>query len=432
MQVIRATIVPCHCYGSTSGGQEWLSQMQQSIKSCMQCLKHQGNLPKVPLCLVVTTAPLDLLHIDFSSIETTMELNQLPRVTNILVFQNHFMKHVVVYVTPNQTAKTVAKFLYQGYVSIFGALARLLTNWGSNFMSSIINKMCMLLSVKKLQTVPYCPQTNGLVERSHETIMWMIGKLGEDKKADWPGHLAEIGQAYNATQSTVMGYSPHYLMFGCRTRLPINFYFPTFRSAEAPMWGASVKHVDEYMVTVHDQLRATLWEAQAQSMAEAQWQKWYFDWKIGALDLKPGNLVLMKADAWCLMPLRERGRLKIGGKMRHVRWCIRSQQISPPMKWQTNVDSHTSSTKTNFFSCQRLAFPCVWVSGKHGTDIPAPTQLSQLPRGVKTRLCHERIVVWQSHSTRPARLPWGGSMGSYDFSHGHPLECPQRMGEDLR
>ena len=30
-------------------------------------------------------------------------------------------------------------------------------------------------------------------------IMQMIGKLGEDEKADWPGHLAEIVHAYNAT-----------------------------------------------------------------------------------------------------------------------------------------------------------------------------------------------------------------------------------------
>ena len=65
-------------------------------------------------------------------------------------------------------------------------------------------------------TVDYTlpPQTNGLVERLHQMIMHMIGKLGEDKKADWPSHLAEIVHAYNATQSTVTGYSPHYLMFG--------------------------------------------------------------------------------------------------------------------------------------------------------------------------------------------------------------------------
>ena len=139
---------------------------------------------------------------------------------------------------------------------------------------------------------------NGQVERSHQTIIQMIRKLGEDKKANWPGHLAEIVHAYSATQSAVTGYSPHYLMFGCRPRLSVDFYFPTFRTAEAPMRGTSANHVDKYIPTVCDWLRATLQEAQAQTMAEAQWQKWYYDWKIGAVDLKPGDLILVKADAF--------------------------------------------------------------------------------------------------------------------------------------
>ena len=75
----------------------------------------------------------------------------------------------------------------------------LLSDGVVNFMSSIIDEMCKLLDVKKLQTMPYHPQTNGLVERSHQTIMHMIGKLGEDKKADWPEHLAEVVHTYDAT-----------------------------------------------------------------------------------------------------------------------------------------------------------------------------------------------------------------------------------------
>ena len=142
---------------------------------------------------------MDLLHVDFTSIEMTMELNRLPQVTNVLVFQDHFTKHVMAYVTPSQTTKTVVKFLYQGYIFIFEALARLLSNWDANFMSNIIDEMCKLLSMKKLQTMPYHPQMKGLLERSHQTIMWMIEKLGEDGKADWPGHLAEIMHAYNTT-----------------------------------------------------------------------------------------------------------------------------------------------------------------------------------------------------------------------------------------
>ena len=84
------------------------------------------------------------------------------------------------YVTPNQTAKTVAKFLYGGYISIFGALARLLSDRGTSFTSSIIEELCKILGTQQLQIMSYHPQTTGLVERSHQMIMHMIGKLRED------------------------------------------------------------------------------------------------------------------------------------------------------------------------------------------------------------------------------------------------------------
>ena len=248
-------------------------QMRQVIKACKHCLQYEGGTPKAPLCPIVATAPLDLLHVDFTSIETLMELNQLPRDTNVLVFQDHFTKHVLAYVTPNQTAKTFTKFLYGGYISIFGAPARLLSDRGTSFTSSIIEELCKILSIQQLWTMPYHPQTNGLVERLHQTIIHMIGKLGEDKKADWPSHLAGIVHTYNSTRSTVTRYSPHYLMFGQWPRLPINLIFPTVGSNEAPMREASARSVDMYVASVRDRLRSALWEVQAQSTTAACQQK---------------------------------------------------------------------------------------------------------------------------------------------------------------
>ena len=242
----------------------------------MCCLQHEGNLSKTPLYQIVPTAPMDLMHVDFNSIEMTMEVNRPPKVVNIMVFQDHVTKHVMGYVTPNQTAKTVAKFSYQGYILIFGDLARLLSDHGAIFISNIIGEMCKLLGMKKVQTKPYHPQTIGLVERLHQTIMQMIGKLEKMKKPT-SCHLAEIMHAYNAIRSTVTWYSPHYLMFGCWPRLPGDFYFPTLRTTEGPRRGTSNRHVNEYVATVSDHFRAALEEAQAQSMAEAQRQKWYYD-----------------------------------------------------------------------------------------------------------------------------------------------------------
>ena len=96
----------------------------------------------------MATAPLDLLHVDFASIETTLELNQLPRFANVLVFQDHFTKQILAYVTPDQTVQTIAKFLYGGYISIFGALARLLSERGASLTSSIIEELCKIFGIK--------------------------------------------------------------------------------------------------------------------------------------------------------------------------------------------------------------------------------------------------------------------------------------------
>ena len=110
-------------------------------------------------------------------------------------------------------------------------------------------------------------------------------------------------------------------MFGCRPRLLVDFVFPTIGSNEAPTREASAKHVDVYIASVCNRLRTTLQEAQAQSTTEACQQKWYYDRKIGAVNLKPGDLILVKADAF-------KGKRKIKDRWKG----IRSQQTSPLTK----------------------------------------------------------------------------------------------------
>ena len=77
------------------------SQMWQSIRTSTCCLQHKGGFSKAPLHPIVATATLDLLH-------------QSPRVTNVLVFQDHFRKHMLAVGNPDQTTKTVAKNFIPG------------------------------------------------------------------------------------------------------------------------------------------------------------------------------------------------------------------------------------------------------------------------------------------------------------------------------
>ena len=91
-------------------------QMQKAISSCDQCIQQEGSYTNAPVWQLIVTTLLEMLHVDFTSIETLMELDQPPIVVNLLILCIHFMKHIMASVTPNQTVKTVAKFLWQGYI----------------------------------------------------------------------------------------------------------------------------------------------------------------------------------------------------------------------------------------------------------------------------------------------------------------------------
>ena len=202
------------------------------------------------------------------------------------------MRHIVTYVTPGQTAKTVTRFLWQGYISIFGAPVKLLSDWGANFESNIISELCELMDIWKARTLPCHPQTNGQVEWAHQMLMQMIGKLSKDRKADWPRHLPELVHAYNSTRSAIMGYSPHYLMFGWWLCLCIDFYFSTIVSTDKH------QHVNHYVADVHVWLCEAFKEVQVQSTSDSERQGWYYDHKADAISLEPGDLVLAKANAY--------------------------------------------------------------------------------------------------------------------------------------
>ena len=65
----------------------------------------------------------------------------------------------------------------------------------------------------------------------NQTIIRMIGKLEQDKKARWSEHLPEMLAAYNGTRSAVTGYSPYFLLFGGKSRMPVDCLFPTLHDS---------------------------------------------------------------------------------------------------------------------------------------------------------------------------------------------------------
>ena len=81
------------------------------------------------------------------------------------------------------TARAVA----EGIVNIFSRTAiplQILSDQGTQFLSSLVKELCKLLGIQRLKTTAYHPQTNGTVERMHSTLEGMLTK-DHTQGMDW-------------------------------------------------------------------------------------------------------------------------------------------------------------------------------------------------------------------------------------------------------
>ena len=220
-----------------------------------------------------------MLHVDFTSIKETVPLKEDPVIHNVLVLQDHFSKYVVAYVVKDQTARTAAETLKNGYLGLFSTPAYLVSDQGKVFTGHVIMHLCELYGVQKLRTSPYHAQTNGQVERMNQTIIHMISKLEEDRKACWSKHLPELRLAYNATCSTVTGYSPYYMLFSRRPRIPVDYLFPTL--CDSP----HQTKMEVSVVAMQKRLKEAFTVARHLTSEEVARQCRYYDHKAGAVAL---------------------------------------------------------------------------------------------------------------------------------------------------
>ena len=266
--------------------------LRNRIKKCSHCRKYEAAPPVVPMKPLTCSGPGDLLHVDFTSIEETVPLKEDPIIHNVLVLQDHFSKYVVAYVVKDQTARTAAETLRIGYFGLFGAPAYLVSDQGKAFTGHVITHLCELYGVQKLRTSPYHAQTNGQVERMNQMIIHMIRKLEEDKKACWSEHLPELLMAYNATCSTVTRYSPYFLLFSRRPRIPVDYLFPTLHDSPHQT------KMEVSVVAMQKRSKEAFAVARRLTSEEAAKQCCYYDRKAGAVALQPGDIVMVRTDGF--------------------------------------------------------------------------------------------------------------------------------------
>ena len=337
--------------------------LRNHIKKCGCCRKYEAAPPVAPMKPLTCSGPGELLHVDFTSIEETVPLKEEPVIRNVLVLQDHFSKYVVAYVVKDQTAHTAAETLRNWYFGLLGAPAYIVSDQGKAFTGHIITHLCDLYGVQKLRTSPYHAQTNGQVERMNQTIICMIGKLEEDKKACWSEHLLELLLAYNATLSTVTGYSPYYLLFGRRSRIPVDYLFPTLRDSPHQT------KMEVSVVAMQKRLKEAFAVARRLTSEEADKQRRYYDCKAGAVALQPGDVVMFRTDGFV-------GKRKVKDQWEDGGFTVESQLEDWPIyrvKCPTSDDRQ--KPKYRILHRNRLLL----VTNEDASDMPGQAQAEVTP-----------------------------------------------------
>ena len=126
----------------------------------------------------------------------------------------------------------------------------------------------------------------------NQTIIHMIGKLEEDRKVCWSKHLPELLLAYNATRSAVTGYSPYYLLFGRRPRIPVDYLFPTLHDSPHQT------KMEVSVAAMQKRLKEAFTVARHLTSEEVARQCHYYDHKAGAVALRPGDVIMVRTDGF--------------------------------------------------------------------------------------------------------------------------------------
>ena len=83
----------------------------------------------------------------------------------------------------------------------------------------------MLFNMDKTRTSLYHPESDGMVEQMNRTLQDMLANYMSDHQRDWDEHLPLIMMAYCSSIHASTQYTPFYLSFGHKVRLPVDVMF---------------------------------------------------------------------------------------------------------------------------------------------------------------------------------------------------------------
>ena len=264
-----------------------MKDVENWLENCDRCIRRKcGSDIRAPLVNIDTSYPLELVCMDFLTLETSKG-----GFSNILVITDHFTKFAMVIQTKNQTAKTTAAAFYNNFIIHYGIPTRIHSDQGANFESNIIKELCHLTNMEKSKTSIYHPQGNTRPERFNRTLLGMLGTLQNEQKSNWKKYVNSLVYVYNCAPQSSTKHSPFEIMFGRKPKLPIDSLFEQVLEDKA-------KTTKQYIDDLKQRIETTLKIVKKHLETSKERQKNYYHLKAKVAKLEKGDRVLVKVLAF--------------------------------------------------------------------------------------------------------------------------------------
>ncbi|KAK3098851.1 hypothetical protein FSP39_023736 [Pinctada imbricata] len=194
-----------------------VSEFCKSCHSCQMVGKPNQVIPPAPL------QPIPAFEEPFSRVLVDC-VGPLPRTRSgnqylltIMCTSTRFPEAMPL---RNIKAKTIVKALTK-FFSFVGAPKAIQSDQGSNFMSGLFQQVMHELGIRQYKSSAYHPESQGALERFHQTLKTMMKTYCHQYGKDWDEGVHLVLFAAREAVQESLGFSPFELVFGHTVRGPL-------------------------------------------------------------------------------------------------------------------------------------------------------------------------------------------------------------------
>lgn len=159
-------------------------------------------------------------------------------------------RHPEAFPLKNITTKTIANTLINMFTT-YGIPKNIQSDRGSNFTSDLFRAVLGQLGITQTFSTAYHPQSQGALERCHQTQKSVHRKYCHENDQEWDEALPFALFAIRETTNETLGVSPFEMLFGRPVREPLKVIKEKLLSETAYRLSSVIQYINHLKDSLH-------------------------------------------------------------------------------------------------------------------------------------------------------------------------------------